>query len=37
LNSGGRPKLFKEIKRVFDTNFKAFRLAGSSDSGRAGR
>jgi cation diffusion facilitator CzcD-associated flavoprotein CzcO len=35
LNSGGRPKLFKEIKRVFDTNFKAFRLTGGSDSGGA--
>jgi cation diffusion facilitator CzcD-associated flavoprotein CzcO len=31
LNSGGRPKLFKEIKRVFDSNFKAFRLTGRSD------
>jgi len=26
LNSGGRPKLFKEIRRVFDTDFEAFRL-----------
>jgi cation diffusion facilitator CzcD-associated flavoprotein CzcO len=31
LNSGGRPKLLKEIKRVFDSNFKAFRLTGTSD------
>jgi cation diffusion facilitator CzcD-associated flavoprotein CzcO len=31
LNSGGRPKLLKEIRRVFDTNFKAFRLTGSSE------
>ncbi len=31
LNSGGRPKLFKEIQRVFDSNYKAFRLAGASD------
>jgi cation diffusion facilitator CzcD-associated flavoprotein CzcO len=30
LNSGGRPKLLKEIRRVFDTNFKAFRLTVSS-------
>jgi hypothetical protein len=33
LNSGGRPKLFKEIKRVFDSNFKAFRLTGKPVSG----
>ena len=39
LNSGGRPKLLKEIKRVFDTDFEAFALssraasAGSSDRG----
>ncbi len=26
LNAGGRPKLFKEIARVRDTDFKAFRL-----------
>jgi cation diffusion facilitator CzcD-associated flavoprotein CzcO len=31
LNSGGRPKLLKEIQRVFDSNYKAFRLTGSSD------
>jgi cation diffusion facilitator CzcD-associated flavoprotein CzcO len=30
LNSGGRPKLLKEIRRVFDSNFKAFRLTGTS-------
>jgi cation diffusion facilitator CzcD-associated flavoprotein CzcO len=35
LNSGGRPKLFKEMKRVFDTDFEAFRLSRSSDSTRA--
>jgi len=26
LNSGGRPKLFKEIARVHETQFQAFRL-----------
>jgi hypothetical protein len=26
LNAGGRPKLFKEIARVRDTDYKAFRL-----------
>ncbi len=31
LNTGGRPKLLKEIRRVFDSNFKAFRLTGTSD------
>jgi cation diffusion facilitator CzcD-associated flavoprotein CzcO len=31
LNSGGRPKLFKEIQRVFDTNYKAFRLTGRAE------
>ena len=35
LNSGGRPKLFKEIRRVFDTNYKAFRLTGRSDPASA--
>jgi cation diffusion facilitator CzcD-associated flavoprotein CzcO len=35
LNSGGRPKLFKEIRRVFDTNYKAFRLSGAADTGGA--
>jgi hypothetical protein len=35
LNSGGRPKLGKEIQRVFDTNYKAFRLAGPSDFAEA--
>ena len=37
LNSGGRPKLFKEIKRVFDSNFKAFRLTRTSDWAGADR
>ena len=37
LNSGGRPKLFKEIQRVFDSNYKAFRLTGTSDPGRRRR
>ncbi|MGA3148436.1 MAG: NAD(P)/FAD-dependent oxidoreductase [Acidimicrobiales bacterium] len=36
LNSGGRPKLTKEIQRVFDTNYKAFRLAGPSHPADAG-
>jgi cation diffusion facilitator CzcD-associated flavoprotein CzcO len=31
LNSGGRPKLFKEIRRVFDSNYKAFRLTRTDD------
>jgi hypothetical protein len=30
LNSGGRPKLFKEIARVVDTEYAAFRLSRSS-------
>jgi cation diffusion facilitator CzcD-associated flavoprotein CzcO len=30
LNSGGRPKLFKEIARVKDTDYQAFRLRRSS-------
>jgi hypothetical protein len=33
LNSGGRPKLFKEIARVVGTDYAAFRLARSSDGG----
>jgi len=33
LNSGGRPKLFKEIARVIQTDYKAFRLSPSSDGG----
>jgi cation diffusion facilitator CzcD-associated flavoprotein CzcO len=31
LNSGGRPKLFKEIAKVVDNDYKAFRLSRSSD------
>jgi cation diffusion facilitator CzcD-associated flavoprotein CzcO len=31
LNSGGRPKLFKEIKRVVDTDYEAFSLSRTSD------
>ena len=27
LNAGGRPKLFKEIARVHDTDYKAFKLS----------
>jgi cation diffusion facilitator CzcD-associated flavoprotein CzcO len=36
LNSGGRPKLFKEIARVVDTGYVAFRLGRSSDGGDRG-
>ncbi len=31
LNSGGRPKLQKEIRRVLDSDYQAFRLWRSSD------
>jgi cation diffusion facilitator CzcD-associated flavoprotein CzcO len=31
LNSGGRPKLFKEIAKVVESDYKAFRLSRSSD------
>ncbi|MGH9098424.1 MAG: flavin-containing monooxygenase, partial [Acidimicrobiales bacterium] len=30
LNSGGRPKLFKEIGRVLENDYQAFRLSRSS-------
>ena len=30
LNSGGRPKLFTEIERVVDTDYKAFKLSRSA-------
>ena len=33
LNSGGRPKLFKEIDRVHRTEYEAFILSDSSDGG----
>jgi len=33
LNSGGRPKLFKEIDKVIESDYKSFRLARSSDRG----
>ena len=33
LNSGGRPKLFKEIDKVVESDYKSFRLARSSDRG----
>ncbi len=36
LNSGGRPKLFKEIAKVVESDYKAFRLSRASD-GRDGR
>jgi cation diffusion facilitator CzcD-associated flavoprotein CzcO len=35
LNSGGRPKLFKEIARVVDNDYKAFRLSRCSDCRRS--
>ena len=34
LNSGGRPKLFKEIAEVRDNDYKAFRLSRSSGDRR---
>ncbi|MGO8872508.1 MAG: flavin-containing monooxygenase [Acidimicrobiales bacterium] len=33
LNSGGRPKLFKEIAKVVANDYEAFRLSRSSDGG----
>ena len=33
LNSGGRPKLFKEIDKVVASDYKSFRLVRSSDRG----
>ncbi len=33
LNSGGRPKLFKEIGKVVQNDYKAFRLSRASDGG----
>ena len=36
LNSGGRPKLFKEIARVHDTDYAAFRTWQVSPNGAAG-
>ncbi len=33
LNSGGRPKLLKEIARVVQNDYKGFRLSRSSDRG----
>jgi len=35
LNSGGRPKLFKEIRKVVDNDYEAFRLSRSSDPAEA--
>jgi cation diffusion facilitator CzcD-associated flavoprotein CzcO len=35
LNSGGRPKLFKEFARVRDNGYQSFRLSRSSDRGGA--
>ena len=31
LNSAGRPKLFKEIARVVDNDYKAFRMSRRAD------
>jgi cation diffusion facilitator CzcD-associated flavoprotein CzcO len=36
LNSGGRPKLFKEIAKVVANHYQAFRLSRSSDGGDGG-
>ncbi len=36
LNSGGRPKLLKEIRRVFDNDFEAFALSSSADRSHSG-
>ncbi len=33
LNSAGRPKLFAEIDKVLDSDYKAFKLSRSSDRG----
>jgi len=35
LNSGGRPKLFKEMKRVVDTDYEAFSLSRTSSEADA--
>jgi len=35
LNSGGRPKLFKEIRRVKDNDYEAFILSRASDPAEA--
>ena len=35
LNSGGRPKLFKEIRRVKDNDYEAFTLSRASDQAEA--
>jgi cation diffusion facilitator CzcD-associated flavoprotein CzcO len=37
LNSAGRPKLFKEIARVIDTDYAPFRLSRSRSHGGDGR
>jgi len=34
LNSGGRPKLFKEIAKVVESDYQAFRLSRSPDPAR---
>jgi cation diffusion facilitator CzcD-associated flavoprotein CzcO len=36
LNSGGRPKLFKEIKRVYDNDYEALTLSRRSHGGDRG-
>jgi cation diffusion facilitator CzcD-associated flavoprotein CzcO len=37
LNSGGRPKLFKEIKRVYDNDYEALTLSRRLDGGDRGQ
>jgi cation diffusion facilitator CzcD-associated flavoprotein CzcO len=37
LNSGGRPKLFKEIARVIESDYKAFKLSRSDGGDGRGR
>jgi cation diffusion facilitator CzcD-associated flavoprotein CzcO len=36
LNSAGRPKLFTEIRKVLESNYKAFRMSRASEPARTG-
>jgi len=36
LNSAGRPKLFAEIRKVLESNYKAFRMSRASEPARTG-
>ncbi len=36
LNSAGRPKLFTEIRKVFESDYEAFRLTRASEHARSG-